>query len=77
MSTIKTSGKTKITVEGNCSLNSIGRNPPNLILKISVKVYCGVHTGFLGITYHQLYIWSVLDEARNQVLISPMLIDAV
>lgn len=31
----------------------------------------------VGNTYYQLYIWSILGKARNQVLISLMLIDAV
>lgn len=76
-STIKTFRKSKITVEGNCCLDFIDSKPPNLSLKISVKVYSGVHIGFLDFIYYQLYIWSVLDDARNQVLVSLTLIDAV
>lgn len=83
-STIKTFRKNKITVEGNYSLNFIGGNHQTFHSKSSkgllcnqVKVYYGVHIGFLDVIYHQLYVSSIPDEARNQVLISLMLIDAL
>lgn len=54
----------------------MGSKPPNLSCETNVKVYCGAHIGFLDIIYHQLYVQSILDEARNQVLIFLTLIDA-
>lgn len=76
-STMKTFRKNQVTVEGNCSLSFIRSNPPNFSLKITVGVSCGVHTGVLDIICHQLYVVSILLEARNQVPISLTLTEAV